>query len=561
MKLSPAAQGINIEPSIALSPSGQVGYCVWIHDPTHKDLVATNRGRRLLYAVYSKSTNSWSAPQSVLPVGDYDTKYPGVLEPSIALKDDQNGLLAFTAVKAGSAINDTGLGGNSFVYISRLTNGVFGPPIRIHGRCLKRSYGWAPVVINPGAVAVAPDDAIQSHLGDWVISFQGTGPAGLTESSGNVMLSTLPVGSNEPTPAVAQFDDGNIRSNVAVGISQGTVRSLSLNSGPALVTLGGGGQGGGLPRERLIEAGSVRLEADLGITDCRLSDPFSAPGSNVVATVDIENIGLAGSAEDKEGKSVVGVKALFISDDGTIRVAATAPVPVLAPMQATRVEMLLEMPHDPVRVRVVLDPNPIDRDRTNDTRECYFGAPCPRDMQCEVFPAPDFETMPAARVSWTSPIVYDELLLCRDGGLIAILPGGCTRFVDQKASPGSHLYEVRGRLGASKSRRVSCEAPLPPPPPPPTERNFRRGDVDGNVDIEITDAIALLGYLFTGGREPACLDAADSDDSGELDITDAIAVLGYLFTGGRAPAAPGPETCGADPSEDTLAECKQEVCP
>lgn len=81
---------------------------------------------------------------------------------------------------------------------------------------------------------------------------------------------------------------------------------------------------------------------------------------------------------------------------------------------------------------------------------------------------------------------------------------------------------------------------------------FLRGDADSSGEVDITDAIFVLGHLFLGSRSPTCLDAADADDSGVIDITDAISVLSWLFLGGAAPPAPGPETCGPDPTEDAL---------
>ena len=83
-----------------------------------------------------------------------------------------------------------------------------------------------------------------------------------------------------------------------------------------------------------------------------------------------------------------------------------------------------------------------------------------------------------------------------------------------------------------------------------TGPTLRRGDSDANTSIELTDAVSLLNYLFTGGAKPACLDAADFDDNGEADISDAIANLNYQFLGGAAPAAPGPTTCGEDPNAE-----------
>ena len=85
---------------------------------------------------------------------------------------------------------------------------------------------------------------------------------------------------------------------------------------------------------------------------------------------------------------------------------------------------------------------------------------------------------------------------------------------------------------------------------------FKRGDVDWNRDVDLTDAINILGYLFLGGTSPLCLDAADTDDSGSVDIADSIALLGYLFTGATAPAVPYPNF-GLDPSEDELDVCKR----
>ncbi|MDC0347505.1 hypothetical protein OAN47_03720 [Planctomycetota bacterium] len=41
------------------------------------------------------------------------------------------------------------------------------------------------------------------------------------------------------------------------------------------------------------------------------------------------------------------------------------------------------------------------------------------------------------------------------------------------------------------------------------------------------------------------------DDDGGIDISDAITVLGYLFSGTGDPPAPFPE-CGGDPTADSL---------
>ncbi|MEM7232354.1 MAG: hypothetical protein AAF517_09280 [Planctomycetota bacterium] len=80
---------------------------------------------------------------------------------------------------------------------------------------------------------------------------------------------------------------------------------------------------------------------------------------------------------------------------------------------------------------------------------------------------------------------------------------------------------------------------------------FRRGDVDSSGVINISDPIALLGYLFLGTGEPICLDAGDADDDGAVNITDAVRILAWLFSGGAEPAEPF-QSCGSDLSEDDV---------
>jgi hypothetical protein len=97
---------------------------------------------------------------------------------------------------------------------------------------------------------------------------------------------------------------------------------------------------------------------------------------------------------------------------------------------------------------------------------------------------------------------------------------------------------------------VICVAIVSPTPPAPAA-GFVRGDVDANASHELTDAVAIFGYLFLGRTGLGCLDAADADDSGTVEITDGILLLNFLFLGGPQPKAPFPE-CGTDTSADDL---------
>ncbi|MCZ6793111.1 MAG: hypothetical protein O7J95_05795 [Planctomycetota bacterium] len=75
---------------------------------------------------------------------------------------------------------------------------------------------------------------------------------------------------------------------------------------------------------------------------------------------------------------------------------------------------------------------------------------------------------------------------------------------------------------------------------------FVRGDCNVDGGLDIADPVNTLGYLFTGGDTPPCLDACDVNHDLALDVTDAIYALSFLFLGGPPPASPYPD-CGPAP--------------
>lgn len=74
------------------------------------------------------------------------------------------------------------------------------------------------------------------------------------------------------------------------------------------------------------------------------------------------------------------------------------------------------------------------------------------------------------------------------------------------------------------------------------ELTFIRGDVNVDAQVDITDAVGILTFLFLG-HETLCEAAADTDDSGAIDITDSIYLLRFLFLAGKPVPHPYP-VCG-----------------
>lgn len=91
---------------------------------------------------------------------------------------------------------------------------------------------------------------------------------------------------------------------------------------------------------------------------------------------------------------------------------------------------------------------------------------------------------------------------------------------------------------------------------------FFRGDVNADANLDISDAVAVFGYLFVGREAPACLDTVDANDDGMLNLTDGIAILEFLFRGGDPLPPPRPrDPCpGPDPTDDTI-PCENGVEP
>jgi hypothetical protein len=93
-----------------------------------------------------------------------------------------------------------------------------------------------------------------------------------------------------------------------------------------------------------------------------------------------------------------------------------------------------------------------------------------------------------------------------------------------------------------------------------SDKPFIRGDANQDLDVDLSDAIWILGHLFDGKLDPRCLDAMDVDSTGELDLTDPIYLLNFSFLGGPRPPQPFPE-CNVtlDPAKDPLG-CEKFAC-
>jgi hypothetical protein len=63
------------------------------------------------------------------------------------------------------------------------------------------------------------------------------------------------------------------------------------------------------------------------------------------------------------------------------------------------------------------------------------------------------------------------------------------------------------------------------------------GDANGDSGIDVSDAVFLIAYIFSGGPAPSPMAYGDVNCDSAIDISDAVYLISYIFSGGSAPCA------------------------
>jgi len=116
------------------------------------------------------------------------------------------------------------------------------------------------------------------------------------------------------------------------------------------------------------------------------------------------------------------------------------------------------------------------------------------------------------------------------------------------------------RTSLSLLAGVLCSCPLWALVSNPDQIILKRGDVNSDFFVDVSDPIYLLNWLYRGGPEPPCLNQADANNDGSLDSSDSICLFNWLYINGPDLPPPGPlnRTCSVD--DPPYLSCSRSPC-
>jgi len=78
------------------------------------------------------------------------------------------------------------------------------------------------------------------------------------------------------------------------------------------------------------------------------------------------------------------------------------------------------------------------------------------------------------------------------------------------------------------------------------EQAYICGDANSDEDVNVSDAVYIINYVFAGGNPPDPLESGDANCDGTCNVSDAVWIINYVFVGGNEPC---------DTDGDSIPDC------
>ena len=148
-----------------------------------------------------------------------------------------------------------------------------------------------------------------------------------------------------------------------------------------------------------------------------------------------------------------------------------------------------------------------------------------------------------------------DLVKLKDKSTVYLVDGNTLRPFINESTFYSYGYSFKNVRELNSINAYSIESPMPYASVNTSSVVFRRGDINADGNIDVSDDITMAKWSNIDRNYP-CDDAADVNDDGKIDISDQAYFSAWQNMGGPEPKNPGPNTLGVDSTPDSLG-CSQ----
>ncbi|MBD3219366.1 MAG: hypothetical protein GF310_13925 [candidate division Zixibacteria bacterium] len=136
----------------------------------------------------------------------------------------------------------------------------------------------------------------------------------------------------------------------------------------------------------------------------------------------------------------------------------------------------------------------------------------------------------------TMPLAWTDLNNGLDGTGLSLSTDGLLSGTPPDAGIYTFTAQVIDAAGSADQQEFSVNIGVP----------YICGDANNDEEVNVSDAVLIINYVFMGSSPPDPLEAGDSNCDASVNISDAVMLINYIFVGGESPC---------DPSGDGNPDC------